>query len=167
MARQTYSPGYISPQDAIQKLKNAGFLDKVTYPDQALRKLLKENSIDGSAPPKDRPQLGWEVNESSLDEYIRLQKMAPEELRTALRVAKDSHKLLQEATDRLEKLEKENRSLQRKLAKYEPEEKNPRGRKKANSSTEQQKVDAEQPPAEEKDENQLEIKLETGTESQE
>jgi len=127
MAKTTYQPGYFSPETAILALKSAGLLQDVRFPDQALRRLLAAGAVEGIAPRANYPKEGWEVSAESLDDYIRIQKMNAEELRLELLGVKRLRIELEQERMLREEAVKRADSLARKLKKYEPEEKKPKG----------------------------------------
>lgn len=146
MAKREYQEGYISPEQAILELKNADLLQNVRYPDQALRRLLSTGAIEGIKPPEKTPKLGWEVNAESLADYVRIQKLSPEDLRQELVGVKFLRAEVEELRAALEATTKERDKLQRKVKRLEPAtDKGKRGRPKKDQNPEPATEEKEEP----------------------
>lgn len=133
MAKKVYQEGHISPAEAISELQKGGLLQDVRYPDQALRRLLSTGAIVGIPPHEKTPKEGWEVDAESLSDYIRIQKLTPDELRQELLGVKTLKSEVEQLRAALEEMTAERNKFEKQAdrlrKKYEPEKKAAKPRK--------------------------------------
>lgn len=78
---ETNEKDYVSVKEAAAILVKKGVLKKSDYNDQAVKRLIKEGSID--AEDSRIPRIGYRVNVESLNQYVKVGTMKTAELRKA------------------------------------------------------------------------------------
>jgi len=63
----------IKLREAVEMLEKAGILGAETkQKEQAVKRLLNQGLILGEKPPANQPKVGWQVDQDSLNQYIRI-----------------------------------------------------------------------------------------------